>query len=150
MATTLTSILIHAAFSTKNRDPLLPIDLLPDLFEYGGGICRDLHSPLLHAGGVTDHVHLLITLGKTTSIADLMMHLKRGTSTWIKNQRPGLQMFGWQDGYFAFSIGHDSIDAVRAYFDRQAEHHRHIDFKGEMTAFLAKYGVQHDPQYLWD
>ncbi|MBS0197296.1 MAG: IS200/IS605 family transposase [Planctomycetes bacterium] len=150
MATTLTSILIHITYSTKNREPLIPTDLLPDLFAYSGGICRDLHSPLLHAGGVADHVHLLVSLGKTTSIADLMLHVKRGTSAWIKNQRPGLQTFAWQDGYFAFSIGHDSIDAVCAYFDRQAEHHKTTDFKSEVVAFLAKYKVSYDPRYLWD
>ena len=150
MATTLTSILVHATFSTKHRQPLISLDLLPDLFAYGGGICRDMHSPLLHAGGVSDHVHLLIALGKTANIADVMMHLKRGTSSWMKNQRPNLQMFSWQDGYFAFSVGHDDVDAVRIYFDGQAEHHRRVEFKQEIMAFLAKYSVAHDPKFLWD
>src|SRR5262245_23733274 len=73
MATTLTSILVHATFSTKERRPIIPADLLPDLFAYGGGICRDMKSPLLHAGGVEDHVHLLLSLGKTEAISEVMM-----------------------------------------------------------------------------
>ncbi|GJQ30285.1 MAG: transposase [Phycisphaerae bacterium] len=150
MATTLTSVLVHVTFSTKNREPLIPLDLRPDLFAYMGGICRDMHSPLRHAGGVADHVHLLISLGKSAAIADVMMHVKRATSAWIKNQRSGLHNFAWQDGYFAFSVGHDSIDAVRAYFDRQEAHHKAIDFKSEMLAFLAKYEVPYKPEYLWD
>lgn len=150
MAATLTSILLHVTYSTKNRESLIPTDLLPDLFAYTGGICRDMHSTLLHAGGVTDHVHLLISLGKTVAVSDLMLNIKRGTSVWIKNQRPGLHEFAWQDGYFAFSIGHDSIDAVRAYLDCQADHHENIDFKAETLAFLSKYHVPHDPKYLWD
>ena len=150
MATTLTSILVHATYSSKDRKQQIPLDLLPDLFAYSGGICRDLRSPLLHAGGWLDHVHLLLSLGKTAAISDLMMHVKRGTSGWMKNQRPGLQTFAWQDGYFAFSVGHDSVEAVRAYFDRQAEHHREVDFKTEVLAFLAKYKVEYDPRYLWD
>ncbi|MBY0310960.1 MAG: IS200/IS605 family transposase [Phycisphaerales bacterium] len=149
MASTLTSILVHATFSTKNREPLIPVDLLPQLFAYAGGVCRDMQSPLMHAGGVGDHVHLLISLGKTMSIADVMMHTKRATSMWIKNQRPGLHGFGWQDGYFAFSVGHDDVDAVRAYFDRQAEHHASRDFQGEVLAMLVKYGVSFDPRYIW-
>ncbi|MDX2130461.1 MAG: IS200/IS605 family transposase [Planctomycetota bacterium] len=147
MATTLTSILVHVTFSTKGRDPTLPLDPRPELFRYMGGICRDMHSALLHAGGVADHVHLLVSLGKTTSIADLMLHAKRGTSSWMKHQVP---LFAWQDGYFAFSVGHDTIDAVRAYLDRQEEHHRGTDFKQEVLACLAKYRVEHDPRYLWD
>lgn len=150
MAATLTSILLHVTFSTKHREPALPTDVLPDLFAYMGGVCRDMKSPLLHAGGVADHVHLLISLGKTTSCADLMMHAKRATSAWIKNARPGMAAFAWQDGYFAFSVGHDSVEAVRTYLDNQAEHHRERGFQEEMLGFLKKYKVEFDPKYLWD
>lgn len=149
MAATLTSILVHTTFSTRNREPTIPRDLLPDLFQYMGGVCRDLKSPLLCAGGMPDHVHLLISLGKTESIADVMMHAKRSSSAWIKNARPGLSTFAWQDGYFAFSVGHDAIDAVRTYFRGQEEHHRTRSFQDEILAFLAKYDVAYDPEYLW-
>ena len=150
MATTLTSILVHFTFSTKNRQPMLPADVFPDLFAYMGGVCRDMKSPLLHAGGVADHVHLLVSLGKTTSCADLMLHVKRASSLWIKNARPGCAAFAWQDGYFGFSIGHDSVNDVRAYLDRQEEHHREHGFREEMLAFLKKYHVEYDPAYLWE
>lgn len=150
MAATLTSILLHITFSTKHREPTIPRDLLPELFQYMGGVCRDMHSPLLHAGGMPDHVHLLVSLGKTVSVSDLMLHAKRAASIWIKPKRPQLGDFAWQDGYFAFSVGHDAIDAVRAYLNGQEEHHRTRDFKEEVLAFLAKYGVKHDPKYLWD
>lgn len=123
MAATLTSILLHITYSTKHREPIIPLDLLPDLFAYTGGICRDMHSPLLHAGGVADHVHLLVSLGKTAAVSDLMLNVKRATSSWIKNQQADVHSFAWQDGYFAFSVGHDDVPAVRAYLDRQAEHH---------------------------
>jgi REP element-mobilizing transposase RayT len=95
-------------------------------------------------------VHLLVSLGKTTAVSDLMLNVKRATSSWMKNQSAGTHAFAWQDGYFAFSVGHDSIDAVRAYLDRQAEHHAHTDFKAEILAFLTKYGVSYDPKYLWE
>ena len=150
MAATLTNILLHITFSTKNRLPTLPLDLLPELFRYMGGVCRDMKSPLLHAGGTEDHVHLLVSLGKTLSAADLLMHVKRASSIWIKQQRPGLAAFAWQDGYFAFSIGHDSTSALRGYLDSQQEHHRRLDFKQEVLAFLKKYEIEYDPEYLWD
>ena len=150
MAATLTSVLLHFTFSTKHRESLIPVDIFPELFAYMGGVCRDMKSPLLHAGGVADHVHLLVSLGKTVAYADLMMHVKRASSMWIKNARPGLSQFAWQDGYFCFSVGHDAIDDVRAYFDRQAEHHRTRGFQEEMLAFLKKYGVEYDPKYLWE
>lgn len=150
MAATLTSVLLHFTFSTKNRQPFIPLDLRPELFAYMGGVCRDMKSPLLHAGGVEDHVHLLISLGKTVAYADLMMHVKRSSSSWIKNTRQGLASFAWQDGYFCFSVGHDGLPAVRDYFDRQEEHHRGSSFQEEMLGFLKKYKVEYDPKYLWD
>jgi len=150
MAATLTSILLHVTFSTKHREPLIPHDLLPELFQYIGGVCRDMKSPLLHAGGMPDHVHLLISLGKTELIAGVMLHAKRASSSWIKNARPGLATFAWQDGYFAFSVGHDDLEAVKTYFDRQEQHHQAKGFQEEVVAFLTKYGVAYDPAHLWD
>ena len=112
MAATLTSILVHVTFSTKHRQKLIPADLNPELFQYIGGVCRDLKSPLLHAGGTDDHVHLLVSLGKTESISDLMLHVKRASSVWIKNARPGLATFAWQDGYWARSCDPDVPPAL--------------------------------------
>ena len=150
MAATLTSILLHITFSTKHREPVLPQDVLPDLFQYMGGVCRDMQSPLLHAGGVADHVHLLVSLGKTVAVSDLLMNTKRATSIWLKGRHADLARFAWQDGYFCFSVGHDSINAVKAYLDSQEAHHRVCDFKQEVLAFLNKYGIEFDERYLWD
>jgi REP element-mobilizing transposase RayT len=147
MATTLTSVLIHVTFSTKDRAPTIPLDLRGELWAYMGGVCREMKSPLRHAGGVQDHVHLLISLGKTVCLADLMMHVKRASSSWMKHHVP---QFSWQDGHFAFSVGHDRVDAIRAYFDGQESHHRTVDFKEEVLGFLAKYQVAYDPAHLWD
>ena len=150
MAATLTSILLHITFSTKHRERSIPLDLRADLYRFIGGACRDMQSPLLHAGGVEDHVHLLIRLSKTVAVSDLLLNIKRPSSTWAKNQRPGMHLFAWQDGYFAFSVGHDSIGAIRAYMDNQEEHHKNVSFQDEMLAFLKKYEVDYDPRFLWD
>lgn len=150
MASTLTSILIHATFSTKARQPLIASEIRPELLQYMGGVCRDMKCVLMHAGGVADHVHLLISLDKTVAVSDLMMHVKRASSAWMKNSRAGQHAFAWQEGYFAFSVGHDDVDRVRAYLDGQESHHAKVDFKTEITAFLKKYGVAFDPRYVWE
>jgi REP-associated tyrosine transposase len=61
MSQTLTSLLVHLVFSTKNREPLITPDVEPNLFAYIGGILRNNQSRLLDAGGDRDHVHLLIS-----------------------------------------------------------------------------------------
>lgn len=149
MALTLTRLLVHLIFSTKDRIPLIPCELEPDLYSYLGGICRDCDSPLLVAGGMPDHVHLLVSLSKNRALSDLLMEVKRGSSKWMKTQGSALREFAWQDGYAGFSIGESGVPAVTAYIQNQKEHHRTRTFKEELVEFLVKYGVEYDERYIW-
>jgi putative transposase len=150
MASTLTKILLHITFATKSRAALIPGAIEPDLYAYIGGICRRVESPLLAMGGTGDHVHMMVSLGKTVALSDLMLDIKRDSSKWIKERDVALREFGWQDGYFGFSIGESGVDALRAYIANQKEHHKTIDFKDEVRAFLRKYGMEWDERYIWE
>jgi len=150
MASTLTSILLHVTFSTKGRAALIPAELEPDLYAYVGGICRRMESSLVAMNGTSDHVHMLVRLGKTIALAALMLNIKRDSSKWLKERDARLRGFEWQDGYFAFSIGESGTDALRAYIAGQKEHHASVDFKDELRAFLRKYGIEWDERYVWD
>lgn len=149
MASTLTKLLIHVTFSTKHREPLIPEEIEPDLFAYIGGICRRMDSPLYAMNGTSDHVHMLVSLGKTVALSDLMLEIKRDSSKWIKERNAALREFGWQDGYFAFSIGESGEQATRTYIANQKEHHKKVDFKDEMRAFFRKYKIEWDERYVW-
>lgn len=149
MASTLTSILLHIVFSTKSREPTISESIEPDLYSYIGGICRNHGCRLLDAGGTADHVHLLVSLGKTISVAELLMQVKRDSSRWIKARGDEFRAFHWQDGYGAFSIAQSQIDGVRRYFAAQKEHHRTRSFKEEFVALLEKYRVAYDERYIW-
>src|SRR5437016_1155159 len=61
MAQTLTSLLVHIVFSTKDRQDLIDTNIEPRLYSYLGGIARKMESRLLDAGGTANHVHLLIS-----------------------------------------------------------------------------------------
>ncbi len=149
MASTLTRILLHITFSTKDRAPLIPPAIEADLAAYLGGICRHHHSALLACGGTSDHIHLLVSLGKIVALADLMLHLKRDSSKWIKPKDVAARDFAWQDGYFAFSIGESGVADLRRYIDGQKEHHARVDFKDEMRAFFRKYGIEWQEEHVW-
>ena len=149
MASTLTKILLHITFSTKDRDPLIPEVIESDLFSYIGGICRRMDSPLLVMNGTSDHVHMLVSLGKTIALSDLMLNIKRDSSKWIKGKDTAMRSFEWQDGYFAFSIGESGVEALRAYIANQKEHHKTIDFKDEVRMLLKKYSMEWDERYIW-
>ena len=150
MASTLTKLLAHITFSTKHRDALIPEAIESDLYAFVGGICRRLESPLLAMNGTANHVHMLVSLGKTIALSDLMLEVKRDSSKWIKGKHAGLRDFHWQDGYFGFSIGVSGISATKAYFAKQKSHHARVDFKDEIRAILRKNEMEWDERYVWD
>ena len=103
MASTLTKVLLHITYSTKDREPLIAAADEPDLYAYIGGVCRNLHSPLLDMGGTTDHVHMLVSIAKSISLADLMLNIKRDSSKWMSTRPGRWGRLAWQEGNFAFS-----------------------------------------------
>ena len=100
-------------------------------------------------GGVADHVHLLISFAKTVAVADLLMHLKRDSSKWIKTKGPQFADFAWQEGYGAFTIGESQVEAITRYIETQEEHHQSRSFQDEFRAILTNYGVEFDEDLVW-
>jgi len=58
MPQSLSRILVHLVFSTKNRVPVLPPAIQTELHPYMAGTLDNLDCPSLQVGGVEDHVHL--------------------------------------------------------------------------------------------
>lgn len=150
MAQTLTSLMIHIVFSTKHRAPLITPEIEPDLYAYLGGIAKNHESSLLAAGGMSDHLHLLVSQSKNIALSVLLAELKKSSSKWIKTQGREFANFYWQDGYGAFSVGASQVPAVRAYLARQKEHHGRQTFQEEFLELLQKYDVEYDERYMWD
>ena len=78
MSHSFTHILIHYIFSTKERQLFLTDDIRPRIFDYMGGIARknDIQPQLI--GGIEDHVHMLVLVPKTLSIAKAIQLIKGG------------------------------------------------------------------------
>lgn len=150
MAHTYTSQLLHCVFSTKERRSLITPDLQERLWPYLGGIARDNRMKALSIGGVSDHVHLLLSLPATLSISKAMQLIKGSSSKWVHDHFPQHQDFGWQEGYGAFSIGISDVERTVHYIETQGEHHCKYDFKAEFVSFLNKHGIEYDERYIWD
>jgi putative transposase len=114
-----------------------------------GGIAANHGSPALIIHGMPDHVHLLISMAKTISAADLMEVVKKESSQWIKTTGREFARFRWQEGYAGFSIGESAVGQVTRYISNQKKHHRRTTFKEELVMFLKKYNVPYDERYLW-
>jgi putative transposase len=150
MPQSLSLLLVHIVFTTKDRFPYLGSAVRPSLHGYLATVARNQGNQCYRVGGVADHVHFAIRLARTVTVAGVVEELKTSSSKWLKTQSPELAKFAWQRGYGAFSVGPADLNAVIAYIDGQEEHHRTRTFQEEYRAFLTKYGIEFDERYAWD
>jgi putative transposase len=150
MPQSLSKVVLHMIFSTKNREPWLDRDVRPRMHAYLATICRDLGGEIVHVGGVADHVHIITTLPRTLSQAQLVETIKKASSKWIKALDTRYRGFFWQRGYGAFSVSPSQLDSVLEYVDNQQGHHRDRIFQEEYRELLRKHGVDFDERYVWD
>ncbi len=106
MPQSLSKVIIHIIFSTKDRD------VRPRMHAYLATICRDVGAEFVRVGGVADHVHIVTTLPRTVSQAQLVEQIKKASSKWIKALDARHRGFFWQRGYGAFSVSPSQLEAV--------------------------------------
>jgi REP element-mobilizing transposase RayT len=89
MPQSLSNVLLHVIFSTKDRVPFLQdAALREELHAYLIGTLRDIDCLSLKVGGVADHIHALCRLSRTMTIADLIEAMKTSSSKWVKREHP--------------------------------------------------------------
>jgi len=135
-------------FSTKNREMLLTPAIRERLLPYMGGICKKNNLKLLKAGGIENHLHLLVSLPATLTLAKAIQYIKGGSSRWLHDTFKEMDDFFWQEGYGAFTIGVSQIEQTKKYIDNQVEHHKKKSFRDEFVEFLEYHGIDFEEKYL--
>jgi REP element-mobilizing transposase RayT len=136
--------LVHCVFSTKDR-----LDLIrnPDeLWRYVAVLAHAKNIHVVAAGGTANHLHLLILLPQTITLAKAMQELKANTSRWVRETS---RTFQWQEGYGGFSVSQSQRATVVEYIANQAVHHQSKSFEQEFTAMLQKSGIAYDPRFVF-
>ena len=150
MPQSLSRVYVHITFSTKHRRKLIDDEISEELFKYLGGVCKALECNPVKIGGHRDHIHILCTLSRKITQADLLEEIKKRSSKWIKTKGDKYLNFYWQNGYGIFSVDPDETDGLIAYIENQENHHRKKTFEEEYRAFLRKYNIDFDERYVWD
>ncbi|MGB9106933.1 MAG: transposase, partial [Terriglobales bacterium] len=104
-----------------------------------GGIARRCGMTAIAVGGIADHVHILLLLPPTITLAEAMQKIKANSSRWIHEQTG--KPFIWQEGYAAFSVSISQTDATVDYILHQKEHHQRHGFGEELAKILARHGM---------
>jgi REP element-mobilizing transposase RayT len=128
---------------------LINEDVEERLYPYLGGIARENKMKAIAIGGVADHVHMLLSLPSTLSLAKAEQLLKGGSSLWMHSEFPQIRDFDWQEGYGGFSIGVSQVASTIEYIKNQKAHHKKISFEEEYRSFLKKHGIEFDERYLF-
>ncbi|MBO4802192.1 MAG: IS200/IS605 family transposase [Bacteroidaceae bacterium] len=147
MANTYTQIYMHIIFAVNNREAMISDVWAEDLYRYLAAICQHRQHFVHAINGSSDHVHLLIGMHPTESVASLVKEMKGQSSRWI-NQKFHRGTFSWQSGYGAFSYSRSLVPAVKQYVENQHEHHRRVSFTEELEDIFRKAGIEVNPQYM--
>jgi len=135
-------IYIHAVWATKDRKPYLTEEIRAKVIDhiYDNARVKSINLDLVN--GYKDHLHCLFTLRADQNIATVINLLKGESSFWVNKQKLTLEKFGWQDEYFAVSIGESQVDAVRKFIRNQEIHHKKKSFQQEYNEFIANYNFE--------
>ena len=125
---------------------MLKVPIRPRLFAYLGGVARSLGGEPLIVNGVADHVHMLLTLPSTVTLAEAMRRIKAKSSHWLRQET---QDFAWQPGYAAFSVSQSNVTRVTKYIANQEEHHKRMAFKDEFLSLLKRHELESEERFLW-
>ena len=126
-------IWVHVVFSTRNHEPYFTSEIRRQLIEHIRLNCRAKDIYLDRIGGWSEHLHLLISLGREQNIAKVVMLIKGESSHWLNQQNFFKGKFFWQDDYFAISVSESLVGKGQDYIDRQEDHHRAVPFSKELV-----------------
>lgn len=147
MGHTLTNVLVHVVFTTKNREKFLTAAVRKRLHAYLAQVVLDEGGRTLIVNGGLDHVHILLRLPAKLALSRLIGMAKSNSSRWLRRElMPG---FGWQEGYSAFSVSQSQRDVVFRYLAGQEERHRRQTFEDELVSLLKRNEIEYDERYLW-
>jgi putative transposase len=150
MAQSLSNVLIHLIYSTKNREPFLRSPKLrSELEAYLVGTLDRLECNSLCVGIVADHAHILCRLSRTVAIAKLVRDLKAESSLWVKRHQFGTRfpVAGRVRGIFGERFQRRTRETLHRNSGSASPHQ---NVSGGLRAFLRRHQVVFDERYVWD
>lgn len=116
-------LFVHLVWATWDRQPLISPGIERRLHRNIEAVALEMGCTVLALDGMDEHVHIVLSIPATVSIADLAKQLK-GVSSHFANEtlQPGF-LFRWQGSYGAFTISPSEVDRVVRYVRHQKQHH---------------------------
>ena len=116
-------LFVHLVWSTFDRARLVGPLVESDVWAAIGREARRSNCKAIEIGGTDDHVHSLVAMHPSTSVAELVKRMKGASSHMMTHVAAPERAFKWQEGYGAFSVSKANVDVVAAYIRGQRAHH---------------------------
>ncbi len=142
------SQLVHVIWSTDNLQFSIPFSTRTELYAYLSTVIKSHTGHLYLAGGSYDHIHCLLSLPPTMSLAGMMRLIKSHSSKWLKVKSGIDSQFSWQDGYIAFSVQNDRVDSTCKYILDEAVRHEKVGYRDELARLLRLQNIPFDEKLL--
>ena len=131
----------HIVFGTKYHIKCISRDRKSRLYAYITNSIKNKKSSRIAINGMEEHVHILVDLHPTVSLADLVKTIKQTSSRWL-TETFLLPLFeGWSSEYYACSVSPSHVKAIEEYIANQEIHHSQKEYKNEMKDFVEKMGM---------
>jgi len=147
-----TAIYLHCIFATKNRKRFLQPEHDQELQKYITGIVQSskCNCKVLAINNIEDHVHILIKIHPSISIAKLMQDIKSNSSKFINEKNRYSYKFAWQNWYACFSYAQSQLKNVINYIQNQKQHHKENDFEKEYIEILDNFQIKYDKNFIFE
>ncbi|HEX6799152.1 MAG TPA: IS200/IS605 family transposase [Ktedonobacterales bacterium] len=80
------AVYVHFVWATWDRLPLLSQEVERAAYRGIGAKCTELGAEVIALGGIEDHVHLLVHMPSTTSIAQFVGQVKGASAHLITHE----------------------------------------------------------------
>lgn len=132
-----TQIIYQIVYATKYREHTLVKRDRKKLFVFMEGVLQKKRCHVFGINGVEDHIHIIMCLHPSVSLAGLIKDIKLASTDFIKKNKLFPDFNGWQNGYGAFTYSVEAKSNLIAYVKNQENHHRLRTSKEELIKCLA-------------
>ncbi|WP_026231775.1 IS200/IS605 family transposase [Neolewinella persica] len=141
-------------FGTKYRRKVMTRKNRLKLFKFIYGICKNYECHVYRINGVSDHIHIVLSIPPKVAISALIKEIKSSSSGFIRKERLFKNWMGWQKGYFLGSYAAEARDNLVAYVKKQETHHGEMNelekesYHDELVRLLGEHHIPWDEVYL--
>lgn len=113
----------HVVWSTKHRLDLIDPAWEQDLYGYLWGKATALECIPHAIGGISNHIHVAISIPPKLAVATLVGKLKGSSSHHLNGERYAHGSFMWQAEYGILSFSEKALASIVDYINNQKKHH---------------------------